>query len=242
MATLESKGYIASDADIATLARSIIVGVLQAEGGRRDYLKVLLASTIDALGEKPRVRAGRPGKLDEAQAAKQMETLEATHARFYAIILKETTDAIPAGKDKANEANRRTAYARVAMSRLRAYAREGHDLTVLPPSRVTRDMLAVKASAKPRAVSGNRLKARAERESKTLIATLLGLADADKAAAVAELQLIMGQLSSQLVELGTVASTKDAEQAAREHIPLRIGKTLFVPTETQVIRQASRPS
>lgn len=235
MATLESKGYIATETDIAALARSIITGSLQSESGRRDYLKVLLASTIDVLGAKPRLRQGRASKLDESEVLKQTEALEATHTRFYAIIVRETASVIPAGKDKSGELNRRTAYARVAASRLRAYAKSGGDLTILAPARVTRETIRVK-SATPRAMSSGRLKARAERESKTLVATLLGLGDADKAAAVAEIQLLIGQLAQQLVHLGVVTSTKDAEQAAREHIPLKVGKTLFIPTDTQVLR------
>jgi hypothetical protein len=241
MATLEAKGYIASDADIASLAKAIISGSMQSEGGRRDYLKVLLASTIDALGAKPRARQGRPAKLDEPAVLKQSETLEATHTRFYAIILRETTALIPHGKERATDLNKRTAYARVAVSRLRAYAKSGADLTALVPARVTRETLRV-SQATPRAVSGGRLKARAERESKALMATFIGLADTDKPSAVSEIQLLMGQLAQQLVQLGVVTSTKDATQAAREHIPLKVGRTLFIPTETQVIRAQEKPT
>lgn len=241
MATLESKGYIASDADIASLAKSIVSGQLMSEGGRRDYLKILLASTIDALGAKPKVRQGRPAKLDEPAMLKQTETLEATHTRFYAIIVRETASLIPAGKERATELNARTAYARVAVSRLRAYAKSGADLTALVPAKVTRDTIRVKQRT-PRAVSSGRLKQRAERESKALMATFIGLADSDKPSAVAEIQLLMGQLAHQLVHLGVAASTKDAEQAAREHIPLKVGKTLFIPTETQVLRASSQPT
>ena len=190
---------------------------------------------------KPKMRQGRPAKLDEATTLKQTEVLEATHTRFYAIIVRETASLIPAGKERATELNKRTAYARVAVSRLRSYAKSGGDLTALVPARVTRDTIRVK-SATPRAVSSGRLKQRAERESKSLMATLIGLADTDKASAVSEMQLLIGQLANQLVQLGVATSTKDVEQAARDHIPLRVGRTLFIPTESQVIRAKEMPA
>lgn len=231
------ENFIASDDDIATLAKSVITGSLQADAGRKDYLKILLATTINALGAKPKARAARAGKVDEAETSRQLAALSETHNRFYTIIVRETGAVLDPGRGKAEELNRRTAYARVALSRIRGYATAGFDLTALVPARVTRDKLEVKRE--PRAASAARVKARAERESATLVATLTALIELDKDAALEGIQAAIGQLSDKLIAMGVV-STRDAAEAARDHIPLKVGRTLFVPTEVQ--RATTQPS
>jgi hypothetical protein len=48
-------------------------------------------------------------------------------------------------------------------------------------------------------------------------------------------------MAAQLATLGRPA-VRDAQQAAEEHRPFRSGSTLFVPTQTAVLRQQERPS
>ena len=49
------------------------------------------------------------------------------------------------------------------------------------------------------------------------------------------------QLATQVLNLSG-RPTKDAQEAASQHKPLRVRSTLFVPTETQVVRQTANPS
>jgi len=238
--SIESKGYVAADSDVEHVAQTIIQAAQAHEAGRGNYLRMLIATTQQALGVEPRKRqSGKQPKLDEDGIAKQLNALSDVHERFYAVVTKVVSAAVPTGKDRALEINRKTNFARTAMSVVRRWIKAGNDLTALVPKAVTKAQLAVAAT--PRAISAQALATKAERESKSLMATILGLVDADKGKAVEELQLLLGQITTQLVTLG-VAATKDAAASYAEQRPLRIGKMLFAPTATQVIEQRSRPS
>lgn len=241
MTTLESKGYVASDADIAALATSVLSAVQESDNGRRSYLRTLVATTQKALGSEPRQRSGKPARLDPEGVNAQLKALAAIHERFYAIILKVAGETVPTGtKDRGIEMNRRTNFARTAMSAIRSWVRAGNDLTTLGARSVTKAALAVKRTAR-RVPSAQSLKTKVERVSKDLVGTLMVLADTNRVAAVEEMQLVMGQLANQLAEMGA-APTRDVEQAVKEHMPFRMKSTIFVPTSTQVIRQQVRPS
>lgn len=219
-----------TDNEITSIARSVFEANNKAEAGRTTYLRTL----IDATKEELQGKRGEPPKT-------QLAALQRVHERFYALILKAAGGFVPkTQKDRAVELHRRANFARTALGAVRGHIKAGEDLGALNTAKLTKRQLAKpKPSVKP--VSVKRWKTRAETQSKALVVTLMGLGDADKAAAVEEIQLAMGQLAAQLVSLGVV-STKDAAQAAIEHRPLRIGKTLFMPTESQVIQQQGRPS
>ena len=237
--TIESKGFVATDGDVATVTKGIIEAIHTAEGGRGSYLRMLIGTTQHELGLEPRKRSTKASKLDADGIAAQVAALTAVHERFYAIVTKIASDAIPASKGKATELNRRTNFARTAMSVVRTWIRAGGDLASLAPRTATKASLAVERATAVKPASARALKGKAEAQSKGLMATLMGLADTDKAAAIDEMQLVLGQITTQLLSMGVV-STKDASQAFAEHRPLRIGKQLFVPTATQVIPTAGR--
>lgn len=242
--SLEQKGFVATVEDVASVVESVLTANAEADAGRLSYLKILIATTQNELGGKPRIRAssgpGKAAKLKGEDIAIQLKALAAVNDRFYPVVTRVVVASIaPGTKDKGLEANRRTNFARTALSAVRLFIAAGNDITAVGLKTVTKASLAVRRPPKP--PSGQRLKARAEAQSKTLVATLMELADADKSAAVEELQLLMGQVATQLVALG-VAATKDAAQAMSEHRPYRIGKMLFAPTDTQLVRQQARPS
>jgi hypothetical protein len=225
-ATLESKGFVATDSDVEALANAVLSAVEVTDNGRRSYLRTLVATTQKALGAEPRQRQGKPAKLDAAAVTLQMEALDATHRRFYTIVLRVAGENVPPNtKDRALEINRRTNFARTAMSAIRRWVRAGNDLTALAAKSVSKASLAVEGSRKP--VVPKALKAKAERLAKGLLSSLMALADADRAAAVDEMQTLMGQLADQLSEMG---------------VKLKKGALPFSPTETQVLRQQARPS
>ena len=224
------KSVNVSDKEIANIAALILGAQKDGDAGRVTYLRILIQAAQATL-------EGRKG-LDEKV---QLSALAAVHERFYAIVLDAAQPFVPkTQKDRAVELHRRVNFARTAVSALRGHVRAGGDLVALNPAKTTKRNLKSREGP-PRPVSAKRWRARAESQSKALIATILGLADADKAAAVEEIQLVLGQLTTQLVSLGVI-STKDALQSVGEHRPLRIGKTLFVPTNSQVVRQQARPS
>jgi hypothetical protein len=198
--------------------------------GRITYLRTLIEATQDEL----------QGKKGESKPV-QLAALSVVHERFYAIILAAAQAFVPkTQKDRAVALHKRANFARTALGAVRGHIKAGEDIVLLNASKATKRALK-SPPRKATPLSVKRWKAKAESQSKALVATLMGLADADKGAAVEEMQLVLGQLTTQLVAMGVVA-TKDAAQAFDEHRPLRIGKTLFMPTDTQVVRQMARPS
>lgn len=242
MATLESRGYVATDDDITAIARTVLTAHDEAATGRASYLRTLIATTQSEMGVKPRMRASaKPTKLEQSQIDAQLASLEEVHKRFYELVFEAAEAAIPSGtKDRGIEVNRRTNFARTAMSIVRRFVRAGNDLTVVVPARATRDSLRV-ADTTIRTVPTSSLKRKAEAQSKALMATVIGLADADRKVALEELTLLLNQVTDQMMRLG-VTPTKDASQATEESRPLRVGKSLFIPTASQVLAQHARPA
>lgn len=230
-----------TDADIAKLTRDYLNAVSTAAGSRITYLRALVETTIREIGATPRTSPprGRQTKMTPETTASQLAALQATHERFYAIVIKVASEDLPA-KDQAAELNRRTNFARTALYSARLWVRAGNDLTVLVVQNLTKAALAVKTT--PRAASARQLRGRVERRSKAVMAAILALEDTDKAAAMAELNTLMGQLASRLISLEGGSATTDPKIAAAEHRPLRVGTTVFTPTETQILRQQARPS
>lgn len=215
--------------DVTLITQQIMQAAADADAGRTSYLRTLISTAQTELGKKGQ------------ETAVQMVALKSVHERFYELVLGAVEPFVPKGtKNRAVELHRRANFTRTALSAVRRYVRAGNDLAGINSAKATKGTLAVKPTT-PRPQSARRLKARAEVQSKALITTLIGLADTDKQAAVDEMQLVLGQLTDQLVRMG-VASTKDAAQASMEHRPLKVGKVLFMPTQTQVLRQQARPS
>lgn len=239
--SIQSKGYIANEHDITNLTAEIIGGLSAAESGRATYLNALVATAKDGLGFKPGAARGKRPKITEESTEAQLAALGSVHEKFYAAVLA----AAQGHADNPAHLNRLTNFARTAFYAVRTWVRVGNDLARLAAGKVTKASLKVPGGARARPPSPARLKATVERESKRLVAAVLGLAEADKESAVSELQLLIGQLATQLEALGmpTIKRTKagDSQRAAASGSLLRVGSTMFVPTDTQVARQMARP-
>lgn len=219
-----------SNDQVMGIAQAIFKATGEVQEGRQTYLRTLLAETQDSLGNKR-----------NQEASVQLSALKAVHERFYEIVLGAAEEFVPKGtRDRGTVLHNKANFARTALSALRGHVRAGGDLVYLSPEKVTKGSLRSREGP-TRPISARRWKVRAERQSKTLVATLMGLADADKGSAIEEMQLVLGQITQQLISLGVVATT-NADVAAAEHRPYRSGKTLFVPTATQILRQQARPS
>lgn len=227
---------------VRDLTLAYIAHTKQSEGVRGTYLQTLTAEVQRELGVEPRTNnATKRGRLSNEAQATQLAAIAAVHARFYAIVV-DTVEKSLAGipsKEWPSEKNRRTNFARTALYAVRLYVRAGKDLTAVAPGKLTKSALAVTVvgtTASPR-----RLKGRVERASKAFVKSLLALSEADKDAAVAELDTLIGQMATQLAALGMPA-TRNPRKAAEDHVPLQVGKQLFVPTASTVLRQRARPS
>ncbi len=235
----EPKTYVYTPADVASLTKSLLTAQGNLAQGRQTYLRALIGTTQRELGAPQRKNAMPAKPLKPDQIAEHLGALERVHERFYAAVAAAAAEGLK-GPDAAIHLNRRTNFARTAMSAIRNYVRAGKDLTYLVTARVTKDGLRVPRPARP--VTPLRAKRRVESRSKTFIASVLELAEVDRPAAVAEIELVMGQLGAELAALG-VAPVRNAGRAAKTGAPLTIGGRTFVAvTDTQRLRAQARPS
>lgn len=238
--TLEQRNYVATEHDIDRLADDMLTAKGHLDTVPRLYLRAVAATTIHGLGAPIRVRSGKVEKIDEAEQTRQLAELEKTIGLFHPRVVAKMSVNLPS-KDRAKELNSRTNWARGCYRDLRNWIRAGHSLTTLAPGRLIKAAIVGVKTARSRPMSPGRIRTRVERSSKALMAGVMELAAADKAAAISEIQLLMGQLAGQLEEFG-ISATKDAKTAAAEHRPLRVGRATFFPTESQILRQAENPS
>lgn len=134
--SLESKHYIATPADIATLTRAYSEAIDASSNVRGHYFRALIATTQAELGSKPRQRSAEASPTLEAEGIRtQLAAVDAVHERFYAVVL-DTVNG------NADERNRRSNFARSAVSTVRAYVRAGFDITLVAAARATKAALA----------------------------------------------------------------------------------------------------
>lgn len=236
--TLEQRNYVATPADIGHMAGDMMTAQGLLDTVPRLYLRATVATTIHELDAPQRARSAKVQKIDEAEQARQLAALEKVIGIFYPAVVEKMSVNLPV-KDRAKVLNSRTNWARGVHRDVRNWIRAGHSITTIAACRLIK--AAILVTPKPRQPAPGRVRKRVERTSKELVAGVMELATTDKAAAIEEIRLLMGQLAHQLVELG-VHSTKDAKKAAAEHLPLSIGKTVFFPSETQIVRQMENPS
>lgn len=232
---------------IETTVRNLTTAYIEAlatnEATNVTYLRTLVEYSQRELGLEPRANNAKQRKqpIGDDARAQHLAAVAAVHARFYDIIL-EVVDAsltdVPS-KDRPLERNRRTNFARTAVYSLRLFIRAGKDLTAVAPQRVTKSALVVEV--RPPVRSTQRLKSRVERASKAFVTSLLELGEADQIAARAELDTLLGIMANQAAALGE-APARDLKRAVAGHKPFKSGSTLFVPTQTTIIRQQANPS
>jgi hypothetical protein len=202
------------ESNIASITKDILAGVSAAEGGRTSYLRALVSATIESLGASLRVNAVKVAKTDEPTMKAQLAALEGTHEKFYAIVTKTAGEHL-----KGVELNRATNFARTALYAVRIWVRAHNDITCLAPRKVSKPMLAVVGRKLVRKVSVQRLKTRAEKQSKALVSALLALGEADVKTAALELETLMEQLTDQL---GAITGTTEKAIKKFQHSKTQI--------------------
>jgi len=225
---------------IRAIATKVFTSETEADNGKIEYLRALVGDVQTELGGAPRQRAGKAARLTKEETAEHLQSVTKVNERFYGAVTEEARTRVGGGPDKAKRLNAMTNWARTALRDVRGYVRAGNDIRALAATKLTRNQLRVKAAA-PRPLGPAALRRRLVDRGKDMIATALELIDIDPGAARAELELIMAQLATQVLNLSG-RPTKDAQEAASQHKPLRVRSTLFVPTETQVVRQTANPS
>jgi hypothetical protein len=236
---MKTQTFIGTPATIRQLTNTILRAAAEGVEGQVTYLKMVVGTTIHELSAKAPKTAtrGRQPKLSPEQIQAQLAALDAVNDRFYPEVLAAASADLPNGRDKAKELNRRTNFARSAVSTIRGYIKAGNDITRIAPAACTKRSLQVERAARP--PSAARMRKRVETRSIAFVGALLELAETDKAAAREELETLMGQLAHQLIELGGAAVREAPRPGASPEEMHRV----FVPvTETQLLRQQARPS
>lgn len=219
MKTLESRHYVATEADIAALVSTHDTALTARDTARATYLKALTATTISEIGAPVRLRAGKPAALTPEDTANHVAAFEKVHQRFYAVVLKSIGEGPP------KERNSRANFARSAASTLRRWIKAGNDIRALAPARVTKASLRVGGgTGRPERPPARRVEVMAGR----LTASAEELAKVDKEAAIAAVEGAMTKLAALLVSLGG-QPTRNPQKAIDEHIPFKTGRNVFWP-------------
>jgi hypothetical protein len=133
----------------------------------------------------------------------------------------------------AQERNRRSGFARSAVSTVRAYIRAGFDITLVAAARATKAALAalVPATKRARTASPAVLQRRADKALAVVYKIGDQLVKADKAMAVEVLEVAIAKLASKLAGLGIAKPVTDAKRAIRERVPLKTRAGTFFPVD-----------
>jgi hypothetical protein len=135
------KGYLATDTQVATLARDYVTNANGAEQARGTYLRILVAHSLRELSKSSSKRV---------TTAEALGAVETAHAHLYAVVVEATLtpDVAPdpeasdeERKRRTQERNRRTTFARTSKSALVGFIKAGGRLVTLTPEDVTRDAL-----------------------------------------------------------------------------------------------------
>jgi hypothetical protein len=223
--SLESKNYVATSADIAAIARAYSEALDASTNVRGHYFRALVATTQSELGAKPRQRSSEPeATLDADGISAQLSALETVHERFYATVLETVSG-------NAEERNRRSGFARSAVSTVRAYVRAGFDITLVAAARITKAAMAavLPPTKRPRVASPPVLQRRADRALAMVYKIGDQLGKADKALAVEVLEGAIAKLAGKLAALGVAKPVTDAKRAVRERVPLKTRAGTFYP-------------
>jgi hypothetical protein len=225
---------------IENVTAKILGADADSENGKVEYLRLLVGDIQTDLGGSPRMRNSRAARLSNEERGAHLKVVATVNERFYTVVVDKAKELLSAGADRAKRLNTATNWARTITRDVRKYVRAGNDLRALSAAKLVRSQLRV--SIPPRPPTPAVLRRRLVEQGKELVAAALELIDTDPIAARAELELIMAQMATQLLNLGGKPTTRDAQEAASQHKPFRIKSTVFIPTETMVARQVSAPS
>jgi hypothetical protein len=218
---------------IRDLARETVDGRKAIATARGAYFRALIETAQAEIG----------GKADQAA---QRAAVKAVHRRFYSIVNDAiATDAIlladgVARKDLGSARNRRTNFARSSFGTISRWLRvPGHDLMKLDSQKSTKSQ--IEKAIPPGVIRKHALtKERVQAKAKKLLDGLVGfvrqVAKTDQEQARTILQEASDQLLKQWMDDSAV--TTSAKIAAEEQRPLRVGKTIFVPTDASVRKAA----
>lgn len=222
---IESAHHVATEQQIETLAQNHYTS--QSAGARADgtYLKAVIVATQSKLGKRgPRPRPDA-----------QLAVLTGVHERFYAAVLRGVTTPDIAPDETADrterqrrniERNRRSNFARTAMSVLSAFVERGGDLRGLDVTTVTKGTL--REFGRPE-LQGDPLEARVVRGQEGLLRALERRARGDPAGAKAAAERAIVALRTLLATITVPPDVGETTVVGRgSHRRTRVGVPVMI--------------
>lgn len=240
LSKIERAHFMASEADIEAMARARHEGEEYGSRAAGTYLKILVALTAAQIGggtaHLSRRRGRHAASLNVEEVAAHMAALDTVNTSTYAAVLRavvtpdiEKVEGLSpeVAAYRALERNRRTNYARTALTALRLFVAAGRDVRDLDVATVTKDALRATAEryAPPtHTVTAGRLVRSAERAGARIVEEALELASVDQAQAEKLLAALMASLqdvldkvrSGELVPQGDQGTTTIITQAVQQ--------------------------
>lgn len=241
---IERAHFMASEADIETMARARQEGDEFGQRVNGTYLRILVALTAAQIGPNTALLSRRRGRhassLNVEEVTAHMAALDTVNTSAYSAVLRAVVTpeiekveglAPEQAAYRALERNRRTNYARTALTALRQYVAAGRDIRDLDVATVTKEALRATAeryAPPPQSVTAGRLLRAAERAGARIVEEALELASVDQAQAEQLLASLMANLQDVLDKV------RSGELAHGDH-----GTTTIV---AQAVRQRARGS
>lgn len=211
---IQRKHYVATEAEVEALAGEQYTAMETAGAGGVTFLRVLVAASQARLGK-------RRGPAPRASA--QSEVLELVYDKYYPAVLRGiTTDDIQHDptldakeqRRRSLERNRRSAFARSAISTLRPFVQAGGDLRNLDVENVTKAWLrAAIAPPEPE----NKVERQIARSQGALLRAINRMARGDPAAAEAAIEAAIEALEhARPAAEQPAARTRPTAQAPRD--------------------------
>lgn len=225
--SIESRSFIATDADIAKIAAQAIDGETRSAEARGLFFKALIATTQHELGSPPRVRNVKADKLSAEDVTAHLLTFEGIAKRFCEKARDVAANTVP--DSDADTLRRRTSKFYSAASTVRGYIRAGGDIRGIAAHKATKASLAMpRTKRKPNA---EMLKRRA---------TAIG-AELEKIARSLNGDFAREVLTPLLAKLGALTTkgakaTRDPAEAMSEHRALSTKAGVFFPVQGSAVQ------
>lgn len=225
--SIESKGYVATVADIHALCVARIEASNLFSDSRTTYLRALIATTQAELGIKPQGIRTSKGEADEKTIKEHADALSVVHDKFYAAV-QEAAKSVPVdpldNRTKSDIVASRIVFARSAYSTVRTWIVRGkHSLASINAAKAVKHKLAgdtPKRVTKPGGQAVIRFRPAAiMRNAQAMLDRIVEAGKVDREAAVAALQDVLSLLTQGLDELGV--SGVDVVRAATDHMSHR---------------------
>ncbi len=216
--SIESRNFIATDADIAKIAAQAIDGETRSTEARGLFFKALIATTQHELGSPPRVRNVKTDKLTAEDVAAHLLTFEGIAKRFCEKAREVAANTVPSDVETLRSRTRKF-YS--AASTVRGFIRAGGDIRGIAAHKATKGSLATpRTRRKPNPDALKRRAGVLGAELERIAKALNGEAREVLAPLLAKLGAIAGRGAK---------ATRDPAEAMSEHRALSTKAGTFFP-------------